>query len=192
MYKEKEYKQRFRYEEYVQYIQRLYNSGRLIGQDDFHTLSKLARDRDKIEKKAAYLGKHAILEQYLGAEIEDFLVLTSSYTKLLKVMVNTSDYLKKQLGQDVEEEDVIFETDEEALKAIDGVFTDIVYIKKEHADYLEPEDDTEVIAPVVTEKFQILLKCIDELEYLADSLKLTEDDRLIVTSVTDNLNALII
>ena len=139
MYIEDKDKKKFRYEEYVQYIQRLYNNGKLIMLEDFALLSKLGQRMDSLNKHAHYLKKQATIEHFLGNNIEDFIVLTNSYNKLLKVAIDTSDYLKKNLGRDVKDDDVIFETDEEAVEAIDKVFEDIEKIKSDNDEYLTKE-----------------------------------------------------
>lgn len=136
MYIEDKEKKRFRYLEYIQYIRRLYNNGKMLLDSDFKILNDLACTRDKLDKRSSYLKQNAVLERFIGCEIEEFIVLTNSYNKLLKVAIDTSDYLKKQLGQDVEEDDIIFKTDEEALKALEDVFTDLEEIKQNNEDYL--------------------------------------------------------
>jgi hypothetical protein len=128
-----------RYHEYLHWIRRMYCSGRLIQDKDWKILSDMTYTMDKINARSHYLKQQTVIDNFLGEEIEDFVVLTNSYHKLLKVAINTSDYLKKQLGKDVEDEDVIFETDAEALEAIETAFEDIEKIKADNEQYLTGE-----------------------------------------------------
>lgn len=127
---------KFQYKKYIHYIRRLYNNSALIRDQEWEHIQKLAATMDRINKQEDFLKSQALIDHFLGGNIEDFVVLTQNYQKLLKVAIDTSDYLKKQLGRDIEEEDIIFNTDADALKAIEIAFEDIEKIKNDNETYL--------------------------------------------------------
>jgi hypothetical protein len=128
-------KEKFRYIKFINYIRKQYNSGCLIRDDSWKAINDMAQIMDKLEARSKGLKKQALVETFLGQEIEDFIVLTHSYNTLFTSLINVSDYLKKKLGHDIMEEDVIFETDEEALDYLEKAFIDIEQIKEDNDVY---------------------------------------------------------
>jgi hypothetical protein len=101
---------------------------------DWQILRDMGSTIDKLDRRSTFLKKEALIERFLTTEVEDFIVLSNSYTKLLSIAIDLSDYLQHDQG-----EDNVFEDHDEALACIEKVFLDIEKIKADNDEYLTKE-----------------------------------------------------
>lgn len=119
-----------------------YTHGRLITDDHWHFLSKMYEKLYQIEKKEKYLKtekdsmkKMAIVETFLGADLEEFFILTESSKLMYSMLLDLEDYFLFKNNS----EESAFESEEDALKAVESVFEKLEKIKSDVDSYLQED-----------------------------------------------------
>lgn len=130
----KKYKYMENHTEKLNSIRHDYNNGKLIKEADWNELAKLTAFSDRLEARADSLKIISLTESFISTDIETFIVLSDTYKLAYKCLLNLEDYLTFTTGSDS-----IFSSDNEALKTIKTVLSDIEQIKIDNENYLTKE-----------------------------------------------------
>lgn len=114
---------KYRNSDFVTYMQRNYLHGRLLDDDDWIRLHDMATTVDSVMKKRDYIKGLTTIKRFLASDLEDFQVMSDSYSTMYKTILNIEDYLKGDLSE------------EDMTKALKEVHEDLEKIKEDNEEY---------------------------------------------------------
>lgn len=114
---------KYRNTEFITYLQRKYNHGKLLDDSDWIKLADMARTVDSVFKKADYIKGQTTIKRFLVNDLEDFQILSDCYNRAIKSLINLEDYFSDDADK------------EEAHKIIEEVFGDLQKIKEDNEQY---------------------------------------------------------
>ena len=123
-------------EDFITDLKRKYNNGILITEKEWQQLLDDARKKDIIVKKIGYLKKAALTEQFLGADIDEFILLTQQNKEMFTTLLNLEEYLLFIKNGNKES---VIASNEEALIVLEDIFSDINKLGEENRTYLTEE-----------------------------------------------------
>lgn len=123
-------------EDFITDLKRKYNNGILITEKEWQQLLDDARKKDIIVKKIGYLKKAALTEQFLGADIDEFILLTQQNKEMFTTLLNLEEYLLFIKNGNKES---VIASNEEALVVLEDIFSDINKLGEENRTYLTEE-----------------------------------------------------
>ena len=110
-----------------------YNNGQLISEKEWQKLLDGARSKDAIVEKTGYLKEAALTEAFLGADIDEFILLTAQKNTMYTAFLDMEEYLLFILNG---ENKSVLESTEEAAKVLENIFLKLIELKTQQKTYL--------------------------------------------------------
>lgn len=114
---------KYRNSDFIVYLQKSYLHGRLLDDDMWIKLHDMAATLDRVYKKSDYIKGLTTIKRFLASDLEDFQVLSDSYSRLYKTLLNIEDFLNGNLSE------------EDMKKAIEDTHKDLEKIKEDNEEY---------------------------------------------------------
>jgi len=120
-------------EKFITDIKRKYINGKLITEKEWQHLVEQARKRDTIVEKTGYLKEIQLTEQFLGADVDQFILLTQQNKVMFTALLNMEEYLLFILNGKSKS---VIESTEEAAKVLENIFLKLIEFKAIQKDYM--------------------------------------------------------